>query len=242
MAAFPIHVGTSGWNYHHWRGCFYPEDLPPRQWFSHYAQTFGTVEINNTFYQQPDSGTFDAWREQAPAGFLYAVKAHRYLTHMRKLNAPQEPLERVVEGARRLKEHLGPLLFQLPPRWKRNLPRLREFAELLPADLTHVIEFRDPDWLCEATYELLAEHNLSLCVHDLLPDHPRRVMGPVAYVRFHGAEQKYEGRYPSSRLRPWADWISEMANERGVFVYFNNDLQGHAVRDAQTLLGLLSDR
>ncbi len=151
MARGGYRIGTSGWNYDHWRGCFYPDDLPSSRWFSHYAQTFDTVEINNTFYHQPENATFDEWREQAPPGFLYAVKANRYLTHMKKLNDPREPLQRFLSGARRLKEHLGPLLYQLPPHWHKNLARLREFVELLPGDLKHVIEFRDRDWLCDET-------------------------------------------------------------------------------------------
>ncbi len=237
----PIRVGTSGWIYEHWRGCFYPEGLPQKEWFSHYAGIFDTVEINSSFYREPGGSTYDMWQKQAPPGFVYAVKAHRYLTHMRKLTSPAEPLERVLSGARRFKEHLGPILFQLPPRWKRNLPRLREFARLLPSDVTAVIEFRNPDWLCEETFDLLAEYNLSLCIHDLLPRHPRRVTGPVAYVRFHGAGQKYAGKYPPSRLRPWTDWIAETSVDHPVFAYFNNDAKGYAIRDARSLLSLLSE-
>lgn len=235
-----IHIGTSGWNYSHWQGPFYPEDLPSDRWFSHYSKTFNTVEINNTFYHQPQNEVFDAWREQAPDGFLYAVKANRYLTHMKKLKEPGESLERFLDGARRLKDHLGPILYQLPPRWKKNLQRLREFAKSLPSDLTHVLEFRDRDWLAEDTYELLAESNLGLCVHDMLPRHPRRVTGPAVYIRFHGTGGKYTGKYPPSRLQTWADWIKESAADHDVFAYFNNDENAYAVKDAMTLHALLS--
>lgn len=275
-----IRIGTSGWNYDHWKGRFYPEDLPQSRWYAHYCETFDTVEINNTFYQPPENKTFDAWREQAPRGFVYAVKANRYLTHMRKLNDPREPLDRFLGGIRRLKraaeeilpvgwdhrpvraprdngpelqtagkfssaarlkDHLGPILYQLPPNWQKNLGRLRSFAELLPSDLTHVIEIRDRDWLAEDTYELMAEYDLCLCVHDMLPRHPRRVTGPVVYVRFHGTGQKYGGKYRPSRLQGWADWIGEVAHDRNVFVYFNNDAQAHAVRDAQELRRLIGE-
>jgi len=235
-----IHVGTSGWNYGHWQGPFYPEDLPSDRSFSHYSKTFDTVEINNTFYQQPEDETFDSWREQAPEGFLYAVKANRYLTHMKKLKEPGESLEDFLGGVGRLKDHLGPILYQLPPRWKKNLQRLREFADVLPRDLTHVLEFRDRDWLADDTYELMAEYNLGLCVHDMLPRHPRRLTGPVVYVRFHGTGGKYTGKYPPSRLQGWADWIKEIDQERDVFVYFNNDDNAYAVKDAMTLQGLLA--
>jgi uncharacterized protein YecE (DUF72 family) len=234
-----IRIGTSGWNYSHWKGPFYPEDLPPNRWFSHYCRTFDTVEINNTFYRQPDDRIFDRWREQAPQGFSYAVKANRYLTHMRKLNEPGESLERFLAGARRLREHLGPILYQLPPNWKKNLARLRSFAEILPRDLTHVIEFRDRDWLADDTYELLAEYGLCLCVHDMLPRHPRRVTGRVVYVRFHGSGEKYGGKYGPSRLRGWAAWIADVAGRHQVYVYFNNDAHGYAIRDAQALREML---
>ncbi|MCH5372616.1 MAG: DUF72 domain-containing protein, partial [Planctomycetes bacterium] len=179
--------------------------------------------INNTFYSQAENKTYDAWREQAPEDFVYAVKAHRYLTHMRKLNEPAEPLDRVLDGARRLKEHLGPILYQLPPHWNKDLPRLRTFAELVPRDLTHVIEFRDRDWLADDTFKLMTEYGLCLCVHDMLPRHPRRVTGPAVYVRFHGTGEKYGGKYRPSRLKGWAAWIGEVAQDRNIFVYFNND-------------------
>jgi uncharacterized protein YecE (DUF72 family) len=236
-----VRIGTSGWNYDHWKGRFYPDDLPQSRWFAHYCRTFDTVEINNTFYHQPSPETFDAWRQQAPQDFLYAVKANRYLTHMRKLNDPSEPLQRFLEGARRLKTRLGPILYQLPPNWRKNLGRLRAFAESLPRDLTHVIEFRDRDWLDDDTYQLMAEHRLCLCVHDRLPRHPRRVTGSIAYVRFHGAGEEYAGKYRPSRLRGWADWIAEVAEAHRVFVYFNNDIKGHALADAKTLRRLIQD-
>ena len=235
-------IGTSGWNYNHWRGRFYPQGLPSGRWFAHYAEVFDTVEINNTFYRQPKNETFDGWREQAPAGFLYAVKANRHLTHMKKLKNPQESLERCLEGSRRLKEYLGPILYQLPPQWGKNLTRLREFARLLPADLQHVIEFRDRDWLCDETYELLTEHNLSLCIHDMLARHPRRITGPIGYVRFHGSGRNSGGKYRPSRLRRWADWIRRIAEDRTVFVYFNNDAQGYAIQDARTLRECLTGK
>lgn len=239
--AHRVRIGTSGWNYDHWQGGFYPHGLPRNRWFSHYCGTFDTVEINNTFYHQPENRTFDGWREQAPNGFLYAVKANRYLTHMRKLNDPREPLDRFLNGARRLKDHLGPILYQLPPNWRKDLRRLRTFAELVPSRLTHVIEFRNRDWLAEDTYELLTEYQLCLCVHDMLARHPRRVTGKSVYVRLHGTGEKYGGKYRPSRLRGWANWIAEAAQERKVFVYFNNDAEGYAVRDALELRRLMDD-
>jgi uncharacterized protein YecE (DUF72 family) len=236
-----LRIGTSGWNYDDWRGKVYPDKLPESEWFGYYSKLFDTVEINNTFYHQPTAHTVDTWRKQAPSKFLYAVKASRYLTHMRKLNNPRDPLDRFLRMARGLKSHVGPLLYQLPPNWKKNLKRLRGFVSILPKLQTHVIEFRNRDWLAEDTYELLEEFHISLCIHDMLPRHPRRVTGRAVYVRFHGpGEKKYAHKYRPSSLRPWAEWIAEMRRQVPVFAYFNNDSHGYAVRDAETLRDLLA--
>src|SRR5690606_5193005 len=143
--------------------------------------------INNSFYKLPTDHAVDQWREQAPGGFVYALKSSRFLTHNKTLKDAAEPLELVLSKARRLGQHLGHVLYQLPPNWKRNLDRLAEFLKLLPAEIVHVIEFRNRDWLANETYELLSEHQVCLCVHDILPRHPRRVTGPAIYVRLHGA-------------------------------------------------------
>jgi len=134
-----IRIGTSGWVYAHWRGVFYPADLPQRDWFSFYAGSFDTVEINNSFYRLPPAATFETWRQQAPAGFVYAVKASRYLTHLKKLKDPEAPLTRFFEHAGGLGRTLGPVLYQLPPHWRVNLPRFEHFLASLPAGKTHVV-------------------------------------------------------------------------------------------------------
>jgi len=236
-----VRIGTSGWNYEHWRGDYYPEDLPQRDWFSHYARHFSTVEINNTFYHQPDHGTFDDWRGQAPEGFVYSVKANRYLTHLKHLKDAEKPLRHFLSGVRRLGEHGGPILYQLPPHWNRHLERLEKFLKILPQDLEHVFEFRNRDWLSEPTYELLGHYGASLCVHDLLRRHPRRATGRVVYVRFHGSGKKYGDRYPKRSLRSWASWIQEIAADRDVDAYFNNDKRAHAITDAGRLKSLLDE-
>jgi uncharacterized protein YecE (DUF72 family) len=236
-----IHIGTSGWNYDDWRTTIYPENLPQDQWFSFYCQLFDTVELNNTFYQQPTIPTLDKWEQQAPKDFIYAVKANRYLTHMLKLKNVGPALSAQTRSARRLKSHLGPLLYQLPPNWNKNLERLRRFAELLPEKETHVIEFRNRDWLTDDTFELLTEFGICLCIHDMLPRHPRRITGPATYIRFHGpGPQKYANKYRPSALEPWAEWIKEASESVAAFAYFNNDHHGHAVRDAQLLQELLA--
>jgi len=234
-----IRIGTSGWNYDHWRERFYPWDLPPDRWFRHYAKTFDTVEINNTFYQQPDESTLRRWATQAPRGFVYAVKANRYITHMKKLKDAADPLDKFFRSVRRLGAHLGPLLYQLPPNWSKNPGRLEAFIDLLPDEFTHVVEFRDRDWLADDTYALLAERGICLCVHDMLRNHPRRVTGSAVYVRFHGTGSESGGAYRRRRLEAWAGWMRDVAAGHAVFAYFNNDRNGYAIRNAQTLCELL---
>lgn len=231
-----VRIGTSGWVYKHWRGIFYPKDLPPRNWFHFYANTFDTVEINNTFYRLPDVETFDTWRNQAPREFLYAVKASRYLTHMKKLKDPEEPLRRFFAAANHLKSKLGPVLYQLPPNWRLDLDRFRYFLKALPKARRAVIEFRDPSWLVEEVFQLMDKHGVAHCIHDMKPlDVPVRVTGRIAYVRFHG-DADHGGDYGSDALEEWAGCIARWRSVGlEVFVYFNNDLEGFAVRNALTL-------
>jgi uncharacterized protein YecE (DUF72 family) len=235
-------IGTSGWTYPHWRGTFYPADLPQSRWFTFYAERFRTVEINNTFYHLPGPETFDAWRDQAPARFVYAVKASRYITHMKKLKDAAEPLSRLLERARRLREHLGPLLYQLPSNWQRDLERLRTFLGLLPGDLQHVFEFRHQSWLTDETFALLDRAGVGFCIMDLPGlETPVRVTGGLVYVRFHGPERAYEGSYSDGELASWASRIGQFVR-RGLktYVYFNNDAHGYAARDAERLRRLLN--
>jgi uncharacterized protein YecE (DUF72 family) len=237
-----VRIGCSGWIYRHWRTLFYPEKMPQKDWFSHYAATFDTVEINNSFYRLPSAETFDKWRDQAPPGFRYAVKANRFLTQAKKLKDCAEPLERFLAPVRHLGETLGPILYQLPPRFRLNRDRLAEFISLLPRDLSHVFEFRDPSWLTEEVLALLDEQGVSFCAHDM-PGlaTPLSAAGPVAYVRFHGGEGKYWGRYSDARLLGWTDWIVAQARGgREVWCYFNNDIHGHAIEDALTLRAMVA--
>jgi len=208
----PIRTGCSGWNYRHWRGLFYLEQMPVRGWFSFYAEQFDTVEINNSVYHLPKSETFDAWRAQAPAGFAYAVKANRYLTQAKKLKDCAEPVARMMAPVRHLGATLGPILYQLPPSLRVNLQRLEEFLSLLPRDLVHVFEFRDRSWYVPETLELLGRHGASFCCHDMGGSASERwAVGPIAYVRCHGGARKYWGRYSDDALLGWTDWMREQA-------------------------------
>jgi uncharacterized protein YecE (DUF72 family) len=237
-------VGCSGWQYRHWRGEFYPADLPASRWFDYYAERFDTVEINNSFYRLPEAAVFEGWRRRAPRGFLYAVKASRYLTHNKKLKDPEEPVARFFDRATHLSEKLGPVLYQLPPGWKVNLERLEAFLALLPRRARHVMEFRDRSWYSDAVFEALDRGAVALCLHDMPGSAPeRRSVGPFAYVRFHGYDERYGGRYSDERLEDWAGWLTERTLEgRDVYAYFNNDVGGHAPQDALRLRAMLEAR
>lgn len=237
-----IRVGTSGWVYPHWKTRYYPAGLPSSRWFSHYAREFRTVEINNSFYRLPPPETFAKWREQAPPGFIYAVKGNRFITHIKKLRDPEEPLRRFLGAAEKLGPSLGPVLFQLPPRWRADVERLRTFIRHLPTEPRFVFEFRDPSWAVDAVRGLLAESGMSYCQHDMRDfPCPAWVTGPIVYVRFHGpSDRKYAGDYPSSALRRWADRLAAYAAAgRDVYAYFNNDVEGHALKNARELLAEL---
>ncbi|HXG94215.1 MAG TPA: DUF72 domain-containing protein [Blastocatellia bacterium] len=232
-----IYIGCSGWNYKHWRGRFYPEQLRQKDWFDFYAQVFDTVEINNTFYRLPSAVTFRAWHKQAPDGFIYAVKASRYITHLKKLKGAKQSLEQFLNRAILLEDHLGPVLYQLPPNWNLDIERLQSFLDLLPSGIDHVFEFRDQSWMVEAVFRLLDERGVSFCAHDFPGlDVPRRAVGPVAYVRFHGPEKRYRGSYADATLRGWWRWMQQqLEDEKRLYVYFNNDAGACAVRDALRL-------
>ena len=234
-------IGCSGWQYRHWRGEFYPADLPQTQWFDYYAARFDTVEINNSFYRLPERATFVRWGRQAPMRFEFAVKASRFLTHMKKLKDPEEPLDRLFTRMRGLGTHLGPVLYQLPPNFTCNVERLRAFLSLLPHDGRHVMEFRDPSWYSREVFDLLERRGAALCLHDMPGSATARLrVGPFVYVRFHGSGARYGGGYPHERMKSWAEWLREQrCAGAAVYAYFNNDIGGHAPRDAVTLRGLL---
>jgi len=237
-----VHIGTSGWHYKHWLGLFYPEKFPPREMLSYYAERFDTVEINNSFYHLPAPSTFDSWRENSPKTFVFAVKGSRFITHMKKLKDPESSTAKFFAGAERLGRKLGPILFQLPPRWHVDLERLSDFLSAMPRDHRYSFEFRDPSWHTKEVFELLRKHNAAFCIYDLAGQETAlEITAEFTYVRFHGpGEARYAGSYPTQTLKKWATRIKEWRRDlSGIYVYFNNDVGGHAIRNAKELRDLL---
>jgi uncharacterized protein YecE (DUF72 family) len=234
-----VRIGCSGWSYPHWRGRFYPEKLPAREHFAFYARHFDTVELNNSFYRQPPRERFVGWREQAPAGFLFAVKGSRYISHIKRLAVEQKSVDMVIEPALGLGDKLGPILFQFPATFHLDLERLERFIRMLPADLRFTFEFRHDSWLISPVYDRLRERRIALCV----PDHPKmpkssEITAGFTYIRMHLPTSGLG--YGSERLRPWAERIIEWRDGGlDVFVYFNNDMEGHAIIDGQALKSLI---
>lgn len=244
-----IWIGTSGWIYPHWVRRFYPPDLPVQEHLSYYAQHFPTVEINRSFYRLPTQNQFRTWAKQTAShpGFLFAVKASRYITHMKKLHEAGDGVKRLVNSARGLGEHRGPFLYQLPPRWHANLQRLEEFIALLPRDQQAAFEFRDPTWFQDETIKSLSRilndtgRTLVIGVGGPLPT-PLDIspVGPFRYMRFHQGE--HGTGFSDKELTFWAKRLAADAKEgHEAYVYFNNDPEGHAVRDALRLREMLGD-
>ncbi len=236
-----IHIGTSGWHYKHWVGTFYPPKLPAAKMFAFYQQYFDTVELNNSFYRLPTPEAFISWRDAAADNFCFAVKGSRFLTHNKKLKEPEQALQNLLPRAELLGEKLGPILFQLPPKWKVNLERLELFLQALPKYNRYAFEFREPSWNRDEVYDVLRRHNAAYCIHELAGFHtPILVTADFTYVRLHGPGGKYQGCYAEDKLSEWseriADWSSQL---KAVYVYFDNDDSGYAPRNALELKQLV---
>jgi len=241
-AARRVRVGCSGWNYKSWRERFYPRGLAASRWLEFYAERFDTVEINNTFYRLPERSTFADWQRRMPAGFVAAVKASRFLTHMKRLSDPDEPLSRLFSRASALSSKLGPVLYQLPGHFARDCSRLDQFLLALPRvvrnrRLQHVMEFRHPSWYVPEVFALLEKRRVALCLHDKAGSTiAGPFVGPFIYVRFHGTTGHYHGSYDDAALTVWAERLAERARSgQRVFAYFNNDPNAVAVGNALTL-------
>ncbi|MDH3288200.1 MAG: DUF72 domain-containing protein [Betaproteobacteria bacterium] len=236
-----ILIGTSGWSYPHWRGPFYPVDLPHEVQLAFYAERFRSVEINSTFYRLPERKTLKAWHDAVPGEFVFAVKASRFITHMKKLNTPAPALRSFFRRIEVLGDKLGPVLFQLPPRWRCNPKRLASFLGSLSRDFRYAFEFRDPSWLTPDIYGLLAHHNAALCIYELAGYRsPIAVTSRLVYIRLHGSEGPYQGCYDRRTLAHWAKKIRAWSSEgRSVCCYFDNDQLGYAALNARELACLV---
>ena len=239
-----IHIGTSGWHYDHWRGPFYPENLTHAEFLRFYQQTFHTVEINNSFYRLPSEKALTDWREAVPAGFIFAVKGSRFITHMKKLQDPEKSIAPIMARVPLLGERLGPILFQLPPRWHFNGERLRNFLVALPRDYRYALELRDPSWLNQEACGLLREYGAAFCIYELAGRvSPREVTADFVYIRLHGPGGAYQGRYDLQTLAGWTEDISAWAAQgMAVFCYFDNDEAGYAALNALELQEMLGVR
>lgn len=229
-----LRIGTSGWMYDHWKGFFYPADLPKEKWLSFYQEHFDTVEINNTFYHLPKEETFKRWNKNSPGNFVFSVKASRFITHVKRLKDPQDPVKLFLSRAKLLKKNLGPILFQLPPRFKANPGRLAEFLEVLSQEYTNVFEFRDPSWFSDEIYGLLRKGRASFCIYSM-PEHkcPHQITSKIVYIRMHGGSSLYQSDYSKSELDTWTKEIEGFLKKKlKVYLYFNNDAKGFAIRNA----------
>jgi len=241
-----IKIGTSGWMYSHWRGVFYPGELSQDRMLSFYSQNFKTVEVNNTFYKLPNKKTVKKWRKATPERFEFAVKANRFIAHMKKLKEPQESLASMFDVFKEFGEKLGPILFQLPPGWHLDLERLKNFLRVLPQG-KYAMEFRHKSWYCQSVYDLLSKENIAFCIHDHgdAPSPCDMVTADFSYLRFHGANGAYQEKYTRDQIKKWAERIDKLYKKNkleAIYCYFNNDTMGFAIENAKELREFLDQK
>ncbi len=242
MKRTKLFIGASGWSYGDWEdGVFYPKKLPKTDQLIFYAKNFKTVELNVSFYHLMSAKTFQNWRQKTPQNFVFAVKASRFITHIKKLKDANEPWKNFINNAKYLEEKLGPILFQLPPKWKRNSDRLENFVKILPDHYKYVFEFREKTWFCDEIYKILNKKNIALCFSDS-PSFPfeEKITASFIYIRFHGPGSLYNSYYSKKQLKNWAEKIKKyLSDGLDVYGYFNNDTCGYATKNAKELIELL---
>ena len=241
----PVRIGCSGWMYDDWRGRLYPERTPKHRWLEAYSEQFDTVEVNSTFYRLPRRAAVASWVEQSPPGFVFALKASRYLTHVKRLLDLAPGLERLYERLEPLlsSPKLGPILWQLPPTFHCDHERLAGALALLPKEQRHCFEFRHPSWFVEETYALLREHRVALAIGDRPDLNEFRTLEHTAdwtFVRFHAGSRGRNGNYSGPELAEWAGRFADWSQRLEIHAYFNNDWEGLAPRNALRLKELLS--
>ncbi len=234
-------IGTSGWQYDHWKGAFYPQDLSKSKYLQYCAEQFNTLEINSTFYRLPSRKSIASWCDTVPSDFVFSVKASRYITHMKKLKNPEQTLPPFFRAVEAFKDKLGPILFQLPPKWRFNPGRLFDFLEALPSGHRYAFEFRDPSWFDSRALDALTEIGAAFCMYELAGAvSPKDITADFIYIRLHGPEGPYQGRYGKNGLAGWAGALYAWSEQgREVYCYFDNDEAGFAALDALDLQGML---
>lgn len=238
-----VFIGTSGWSYEHWKGIFYPKEIKANQYLSYYSNVFKTVEINNTFYNLPGEEIFKRWKKQVPLGFVFSVKANRYLTHVRRLEVERKSVDLFFKRVLLLEDFLGPILFQLPPNLNKSKV-LSGFLNLIPKEFKIVFEFRNKDWYTEDIFDLLKKRKIIFCIHDhSQAPSPLWVTSDKVYMRMHGPSGSYTGRYSKKELEALSEKVlglKEKVSE--VYCYFNNDAKGYAVENARNLLKVINSK
>ncbi len=236
------YVGTSGWSYKHWKGDFYPSNLPQKKWLGYLASIFNTVEINATFYREPKPSTFQKWHDETPKHFLFSVKANRFITHIKRLKDIQDSLTRFYNTIVPLEEKIGCLLFQLPPSLHYDPPLIDSFLSQLDPRWKTAIEVRHASFLNEEFYRALHERNIAFCWSDTAGRYPyaEKVTADFLYIRLHGSPVLYRSAYTEDFLKEFARKLK--AIDRDVFVYFDNDAEGHAPKNALFLKEVLSEK
>ncbi len=240
-----IFIGCSGYSYKDWKKKFYPEELPKKEWLSFYAEHFNTVEINNTFYKFPTQDQLSQWKDQTPKSFKFTIKANRYLSHMKKLKVDDDfmkSLKGFNESLESIKDKLGCVLWQLPGNLKENIPKLETFFDKLDHQMQHVIEFREKSWFNDQVYDVLRKHNIAYCMLSAPDDLPEEVVttSKTAYLRFHGKSTWYNYEYSDEELNTWKNRLNKLKGINQLFIYFNNDHQAYAVKNAKALKEMMN--
>lgn len=254
-----VHVGTSGWMYGDWRDLFYPDGLPQRKWLEYFGQHFKTVEVNSTFYHQMKPATFENWAKIVPLDFVFSIKGSRFITHIKRLRADRASVNQFIESAKNLGNKLGPILWQMPPRFKADKKRLEKFlvdcsSLIVQGDKTNndkrsminyrfAFEFRDASWFEQSIYQILKKYNAALVIAESGGYWPaaEEITADFTYIRFHGEGGSYATSYTDQELESWAKKIKKWQKARvDVYAYFNNDVAGFAVENVRTLVNLIS--
>jgi len=235
-----IWIGTSGWNYKHWKKVFYPEDIAQSKWLEFYSTQFNTVELNATFYRLPKQETFISWANRTPEGFLWAVKANKFITHTKRLKECRGPLDRFFSSVKGLEGKLGPILFQLPPSLAYEENLFTQFCALLPTEYKYALEVRHRSWINDNAFQVMSKYHIAFCISDTAGRYPyyEAVTTDFVYIRLHGSKKLYASEYTLEELHTWAQKV--LGWNRDTFCYFDNDFGGHAVKNARQLLEILA--